>query len=143
VRAPTMRFMMIRRADANTESGAMPDDEILVAMARYHEEMANAGILRGGDGLKPSSQGALVKFTGGKPRVIDGPFAEAKELIAGYSVIEVGSKEEAIEWAKRWPAFGVEENVELEIRPFYELSDFGDSDAVKQHEQWRAQVERR
>jgi PhnB protein len=137
-----MRFMVIRKADKNTESGMMPGEEILAAMANYNEEMVKAGILRAGEGLKPSSQGARVKFSGGKPRVIDGPFTETKELIAGFSIIEVASKEEAIEWAKRWPAFDVEENVEIEIRPFYELSDFGDSEAVAHHAQLREQIAR-
>jgi len=138
-----MRFMMIRRADANTEAGVAPDEELLAAMARYNEELVKAGVMLAGDGLKPSSQGALVKFSNGKPRVIDGPFAEAKELVAGYSIIEVGSKEEAIEWAKRWPAFSYEENVEIELRPLYELSDFGDSEAVKHHERLREQMGQR
>lgn len=130
-----MRFMIIRRADANTEAGAMPSEEILEAMAKYNEEMVNAGVMVSGDGLKPSSQGARVKFAQGKPRVIDGPFAETKELIAGYSVIDVKSKEEAIEWVKRWPAIDSEVNVEIEIRPFYELSDFGASAGVQHHAQ--------
>ncbi len=125
-----MRFMIIRRADKNTEAGVMPSEEILAAMANYNEEMVKAGIMVAGEGLKPSSEGARVKFSNGKPRVIDGPFAETKELIAGFSIIDVKSKEEAIEWAKRWPAFDVEANVEIEIRPFYELSDFGESEAV-------------
>jgi hypothetical protein len=135
-----MRFMVIRRADKNTEAGVMPSESILGAMATYMEEMVKAGVLVSGDGLKPSSEGVRVKFTSGKPRVIDGPFAETKELIAGYSVIDVKSKEEAIEWAKRWPAFDVEENVEIEIRPFYELSDFGSSEAVEHHAQLREQL---
>jgi PhnB protein len=135
-----MRFMVIRRADRNTEAGVMPSEEILAAMATYNEEMVRAGVMVSGDGLKPSSQGARVKFTAGKPRVIDGPFAETKELIAGYAVIDVQSKEEAIEWAKRWPAFDVEENVEIEIRPLYELSDFGSSEAVKHHARLRDEM---
>ena len=130
-----MRFMIIRRADENTEAGAMPREEILEAMAKYNEEMVNAGVMVSGDGLKPSSQGARVKFTQGKPRVIDGPFAETKELIARYSVIDVKSKEDAIEWVKRWPAIDSEVNVEIEIRPFYELSDFGTGEAVEHHAQ--------
>lgn len=135
-----MRFMIIRRADKNTEAGAMPSEQILEAMAKYNEEMVKAGVMVSGDGLKPSSQGARVKFSGGKPRVIDGPFTETKELIAGYSVIDVKSKAEAIEWVKRWPAFDVEENVEIEIRPFYELSDFGSSEAVEHHARLRDQM---
>ncbi|MFN2564940.1 MAG: YciI family protein [Gemmatimonadaceae bacterium] len=135
-----MRFMIIRRADKNTEAGVMPSEAILEAMAKYNEEMVKAGVMRSGDGLKPSSEGARVKFSGGKPRVIDGPFAETKELIAGFSVIDVESKEEAIEWVKRWPAFDSEANVEIEIRPFYELSDFGTSEAVEHHAQLREQL---
>jgi hypothetical protein len=138
-----MRFMVIRRADVKTEAGVMPGEEILAAMARYMEEMVKAGVLVSGDGLKPSSEGARVKFSNGKPRVIDGPFAETKELIAGYSIIDVESREEAINWAKRWPAFDVEANVEIEIRPFYELSDFGASEAVQHHAQIREQLAER
>ena len=137
-----MRFMMIRRADALTESGAMPGEEILAAMANYNEQMVKAGVLLSGDGLKPTSQGARVKFTNGTPAVIDGPFAEAKELIAGYAVIDVQSKEEAIEWAKRWPAFDTETNVEIELRPFYELSDFGEGDAIDHHARLREEMKK-
>ena len=137
-----MRFMVIRRADALTESGAMPSEEILAAMAEYNAEMVKAGVMLSGDGLKPSSQGARVKFTNGKPRVIDGPFAETKELIAGFSIIDVPSLDDAVAWAKRWPAFDIEANVELEIRPFYELSDFGDSEAVARHEELRDRMKR-
>ena len=128
-----MRFMIIRKADANTEAGMMPGEEILEAMATYNEEMVKAGVMLSGDGLKPSSQGARVKFTNGTPTVTDGPFAETKELIAGYSVIDVPSLADAIAWARKWPAFDVELNVELEIRPLYELSDFGDSEGVAHH----------
>jgi hypothetical protein len=126
--------------DEFTETGGRPSEQILAAMARYNEEMVKAGVMLSGDGLKPSSQGARVKFTNGKPRVIDGPFAETKELIAGFSIIDVKSKEDAIEWAKRWPAFDVESNVEIEIRPFYELSDFGDSEAVEHHARLRNEM---
>ena len=135
-----MRFLMIRKADANTEAGVMPSEELLETMAKYHEEMMAAGIFRGGEGLKPSAQGARVTFTKGRPTVIDGPFAEAKELVAGYSVIEVASREEAIAWAKRWPATGLEENVTIEIRPVYVMSDFGESEGVAHHERIFARV---
>ena len=138
-----MRFMIIRKADANTEAGVKPTQELLESMAAYMEEMAKAGILVSGDGLKPSSQGARVKFTNGAPRVIDGPFAEAKELIAGYSVIDVPSLADAIAWTKRWPASGFEANVEIEIRPFYELSDFGEGPGVAHHERLRDDMQRR
>src|SRR5690349_6398675 len=98
-----MRFMIIRKADADTEAGALPTRELISEMGKYHEEMVRAGILLAGEGLRPSSQGARVKFTGGSPSVTDGPFAETKELIAGFSIIDVASRAEAIEWVKRWP----------------------------------------
>ena len=138
-----MRFMIIRRADDETESGAMPGEELLAAMARYNEEMVNAGVMRSGDGLHPSSKGARVSFSGGRPTVIDGPFAEAKELIAGFSIIEVGSREEAIEWVKRWPAMDAGGNVQLEIRQLFELEDFAAGDGLEHHARLREQMERR
>jgi hypothetical protein len=138
-----MRLLMIRKADARTESGARPSETILDAMGKYNEEMVNAGVMRVGDGLKPSSQGARIKFTRGKPTVTDGPFAETKELIAGFSIIEVDSMEEAIEWAKRWPAIDSEENVEIELRPIYELSDLGSGEAIERHQRLRDQMAKR
>src|SRR5215216_2708137 len=98
-----MRFMIIRKADPETEAGALPTHELIAEMGKYNEEMVNAGVMLSGDGLRPSSQGARVKFSGGKPSVIDGPCTETKELSAGFSIIKVGSREEAIEWVKRWP----------------------------------------
>src|SRR5688572_5689227 len=121
-----MRFMIIRRADQQTEAGAMPSEQMLTLMGNYMKEISDAVICLAGEGLKPSSEGARVKFTNGKPRVIDGPFSETKELIAGYMLIQAGSKDEAIEWAKRWPALDMEQNVELEIRQLFEDDDFGD-----------------
>ncbi len=138
-----MRILMIRKADANTEAGASPSETILDAMGRYNEEMVNAGVMRVGEGLKPSAQGARVKFTRGKPTVTDGPFAETKELVAGFSIIEVDSMEEAIEWAKRWPAIDSEENVEIELRPIYELSDFGSGEAIERHQRLRDEMAKR
>src|SRR3954452_24883765 len=99
-----MRFMILRKADKKTETGLLPDEKLLAEMGNYNEEMVKAGVMLAGEGLQPSSKGARVKFSGGKPTVIDGPFSETKELIAGFSIIEVKSKEEAIEWVKRWPA---------------------------------------
>ena len=99
-----MRFMIIRKADQHTEAGAMPTQALLAAMGAYMEEMGKAGVLLGAEGLFPSSKGARVQFSQGKPTVIDGPFAETKELIGGYCLIRVNSKEEAIDWVKRWPA---------------------------------------
>jgi len=120
-----MRFMIIRKADKNTEAGVLPDENLLAAMGQYNEELVNAGIMLAGEGLQPSAKGARVKFSGGKPSVTDGPFSETKELIAGFTMIEVGSKEEAIEWVKRWPPLDGNGEVEIEIRQVFEASDFG------------------
>ncbi|HEU4557445.1 MAG TPA: YciI family protein [Longimicrobium sp.] len=135
-----MRFLLMRKADEETEAGMMPSEELIEAMANYVEEMVKAGVMVSGDGLKPSSQGARVKFNGGKPTVIDGPFTESKELVAGFSIIDVASKEEAIEWVRRWPQIDGHGNVEIEIRPFYELSDFGDSEGVAHHARLHEQM---
>jgi hypothetical protein len=121
----TMRFMVLRKADTKTEAGVMPSEQLLSEMGKYMEEMAKAGIVLGGEGLQPSSKGARIRFSGGKPMVIDGPFIEIKELIAGYMMIQVKSREEAIEWMKRWPASDADGNVEIEIRQIYENNDFG------------------
>jgi hypothetical protein len=134
-----MKFMMIVKATKDSEAGVMPDEKILAAMARYNEELTRAGVLLDLSGLAPSSQGARVRFSaGGKRAVIDGPFTEAKELIAGYWLIQVKSREEAIEWAKRIPfepdpKTGAEPEVEL--RRLFELDDFAPSPAIEQHRQ--------
>lgn len=111
-----MRFMIIRKADKNTEAGVLPEENLLTAMMQYNEELVQAGAMRAGEGLRPSASGARLRFSEGKPTVIDGPFAEAKELIAGFTMIDVQSKEEAIEWVKRWPALDGDGQVEIEIR---------------------------
>jgi hypothetical protein len=121
-----MRFMMLVRADKMTESGTLPDEKALAAMGKYNEEMQKAGVLLDLSGLHPSQRGARVRFSGGKPSVTDGPFAEAKEMIAGYWLIQVKSREEAIEWAKRVPFV----DGELELRQVVELSDFPASPAI-------------
>ena len=121
-----MRFVIIRKADPDTEAGKMPSEALVAAMMRYMREMIDAGVMLSGEGLHPTSRGARVKFSRGRPRVTDGPFTEAKELIAGVTVIQVGSKEEAVEWAKRWPAEDGDGEVELEIRQVYEADEFGD-----------------
>jgi hypothetical protein len=118
-----MRFMLIRKADKETEAGILPSAEFMAAMMKYNEELAKAGVLLQGEGLKASSNGARVNFAGGKPTVTDGPFTETKELIAGFTMIQVNSKEEAIEWVKRWPAIDAE--AEIEIRQLFEPEDFG------------------
>jgi hypothetical protein len=124
-----MRVMMIVKASGDSESGMLPTEANLALMGKYNEELQKAGVLLDLSGLKPTSAGARIKFNRGKATVTDGPFAEAKELIAGYWIIQVKSKEEAIEWAKRIPAeaCGVPE---VEIRPFYELEDFAPGEAV-------------
>jgi len=131
-----MRFMMIVKASKDSEAGVMPDEELIAAMTKYNEELAKAGVLLDLAGLHPSSKGTRVKFSGGKTIVTDGPFAETKELIAGYWLIQVKSKEEAIEWARRVP-FGVDVNPggegEIEVRQLFELDDFGPSEAVEHH----------
>ena len=126
-----MRFMIIRKADKDTEAGVLPSEELIAAMGKYNEELVNAGAMLVGEGLQASSKGARVKFSAGRPRVIDGPFTEAKELIAGYSIIQVNSKEEAIEWVKRWPPIDGDGEVEIEIRQLFELEDFGPSEAIE------------
>jgi len=126
-----MRFMMMVKASQGSESGKMPGEELLAAMGKYNEELMKAGVLLNLAGLQPSSKGARIRFSGGKKSVIDGPFAETKELIAGYWVIQVTSKEEAIEWARRVPApHGEGQEAEIEIRQVFELSDFAPSEAV-------------
>jgi hypothetical protein len=137
-----MRFMIIRKADRDTEAGMMPSEELIATMARYHEKMANAGVLKAGEGLQPSAKGARVKFSRGKPKVIDGPFTESKELIAGFSLIDVASKEEAIEWVKRWPPIDGHGEVEIEIRQVYELSDLGSAEAMEPHARLRERMSR-
>lgn len=129
-----MRFMIIRKADKATEAGIMPSEKLLTAMGNYMEEMMKAGILLGGDGLKPTSMGTRIKFSKGKPTVTDGPFAEIKEVIAGYCIIQVKSKEEALEWIRRWPALDGDGEVELELRPFFEAEDFGAEFTPEQRE---------
>jgi hypothetical protein len=126
-----MRFMMIVKASKDSEAGKMPGEELLTAMGKYNEELMKAGALVDLSGRQPSSKGARVKISGGKRTVIDGPFAETKELIAGYWIIQVKSKEEAIEWAKRVPApHGEGRESEIEIRQVFEMDDFGPSAAV-------------
>jgi hypothetical protein len=127
-----MRFMMIVKANKDSEAGVMPDEKLIAAMTKYNEELTKAGVLLDLAGLQPSSKGARIKFSGGKRTVIDGPFAETKELIAGYWLIQVKSKEEALEWARRVPApHGEGAEGEIELRQLFELDDFGPSEAVE------------
>ena len=138
-----MRFMVLVKADKNSESGVLPDQKILTEMGKFNEELVKAGVMLAGEGLHPSSRGARVKFAGGKRTVTDGPFTEAKELIAGFWLWQVKSKEEAIEWLKRAPF----DQTEVEIRQLYETADFAPSDPTgeirKQEERLRETIEAR
>ena len=134
-----MRFMILVKADKNSEAGILPDQEILTAMGKYNEELAQAGVLLAAEGLHPSAKGARVRFSGGQRTVIDGPFAETKELIAGFWLWQVQSKEEAIEWVKRCPM----EEAEIEIRQVFEAEDFGPAftpELREQEERLRARM---
>ena len=121
-----MRFMVIVKATKNSEAGVMPSAELLAEMGAFNEELAKAGVLLAGEGLQPSSKGARVKFSGSKRIVTDGPFAETKELVAGFWLWQVKSKQEAIEWAKRCPHPMPGEEAEIEIRQVFEAEDFGE-----------------
>ena len=127
-----MRFMIIVKATAESEAGALPDERLVSAMATFHEELARAGVLLDAAGLKPTAQGTRIRYAKGRRTVVDGPFAETKELIAGYTLIEVKSREEALEWARRFPApHGEERDGEIEIRPLHELDDLGPSEGIE------------
>ena len=125
-----MRFMMIVKASKDSEAGVMPDESMLAAMASYHEELAKAGVLLDANGLHPSAKGFRVRYEGTRRRIVDGPFAEAKELIAGYTIIQVKSREEAIEWARRFPNPHNGDG-EIEIRQLFELEDFAQGEAIE------------
>lgn len=140
-----MRFMVIVKATKETEAGVLPDERMLTEMGKYNEELVNAGIMLAGEGLHSSVKGALIKFSGNTTSVIDGPFTEAKELIAGFWLWEVKSKEEAIEWARRCPNPTGDES-ELEIRQVFEAEDFGAEftpELQAQEARLRAQSEQR
>ena len=119
-----MRFMVLVKADKNTEAGVMPSQKLLADMGKYNEELAKAGVLLAGEGLHPSSKGARVRFSGAKRTVVDGPFKDSKDLVCGFWMFQVKSKEEAIEWVKRCPN-PVEGETEIEIRQVFEADDFG------------------
>ena len=116
-----MRFMILVKADKNSEAGVLPDKKMLAEMGKFNDELAKAGVMLAGEGLQPTSKGARVRFSGGKRTVIDGPFTETKELVAGFWLWQVKSKEEAIEWLKRAPF----EDTEVEIRQVFEAEEFG------------------
>jgi hypothetical protein len=127
-----MRFMIIVKGNKKTESGVLPEEKLIEAMTEYHEELARAGVLLDASGLQPTSKGVRIQYSKGKRTVVDGPFTEAKEIIAGYTLIQVKSREEALEWAKRFPSpHGEDAEGEIEIRQLFELDDFGPSPAIE------------
>jgi hypothetical protein len=141
-----MRFMVLIKADKNSEAGVMPSEKILTDMGNFNEELVKAGVMQAGEGLHPSSKGARVRFGNSKVRVIDGPFAETKELIAGFWIWKVNSKQEAIDWLKRSPFAGndTDQEVEVELRQIFEMEDFGAEltpEARAQEERLRSEIE--
>jgi hypothetical protein len=139
-----MRFMIIRKADRDTEAGAKPSEKLFSDMIQYNEDLLRAGVLLAGEGLHPSSRGARIKFSKGKPSITDGPFTEAKELIAGFTMIQAKSREEALEWVKRWPPSDGNGEVELELRQVFEADDFGPEftpELRAQEERQRARIQ--
>ena len=126
-----MRFMILVKATKDSEAGVMPEEQLIGEMAKYHEELVKAGVLLDASGLQPSSKGWRIKYSGGKRTLTDGPFAETKELLAGYTLIQVKSREEAIEWARRFPnPAGGGKDAEIEVRQLFELEDFGPSKEI-------------
>jgi len=124
-----MRFMIIVRSNPDSEAGVPPAEPLVAAMAAYHEQLAKAGVLLDANGLQPSAKGFRLRWQGGRRTLVDGPFAESKELVAGYTVIQVKSRAEAVEWAKRFPApHGKDQDAEIEVRQLYELEDLGTSE---------------
>ncbi|MCL4692160.1 MAG: YciI family protein [Candidatus Hydrogenedentes bacterium] len=141
-----MRVMVIVKATKNSEEGIMPSEQLLTDMGKFNEELVKAGIMQAGEGLHPSSKGKRVQFSGGKKTVIDGPFAETKELIAGFWLWKVNSMDEALEWAKRCPNPMPNEEGVLEIRPVFEAEDFGEEftpELREQEDRLRAEIEQK
>ena len=131
-----MRYMIIVKATKDSEAGVMHQEKIFYAMADYHEHLAKAGLMLDASGLKPSSAGWRIRYSGEKRSVVDGPFTESKELIAGYTLIQVKSREEALEWSRRFPnPVGEGRQAEIEVRPLYELEDFTPSESIERFKQ--------
>ena len=127
-----MRFMILVKATKDSEAGARPPEELFAAMADYHEQLVKAGVLLDASGLQPSSKGWRVKYSGGKRTIVDGPFTEAKELVAGYTLIQAKSRAEALEWTRRFPnPQGEGKDAEIEVRQLFELEDFAEGEAVE------------
>ena len=140
-----MRVMVIVKATKNSEAGVMPSQQLLADMGRFNEELVSAGMMVAGEGLHPSSKGKRVRFSGGNRTVIDGPFAETKELVAGYWIWQVSSMEEAVDWVRRCPDPMPGEEAEIEVRPLFEADDFGEEftpELRAQEERLRAEIER-
>jgi hypothetical protein len=134
-----MRFMILVKATRDSEAGVMPEEDLMSIMADYHEQLAKAGVLLDASGLQPSSKGFRIRYSGEKRTVMDGPFAEAKELVAGYTTIKVNSREEALEWAKRFPnPAGPGKEAEIEVRQLFELEDFAPGEAVERFKEMGA-----
>lgn len=133
-----MRFMLIVKGDDRSEAGVLPTDQELAEMGTFNDAMVKSGVMLAGEGLQATSKGAKVKFKGGKPTVIDGPFAEAKEVVAGFWLIQAKSKAEAVEWARRAPFV----DGEIEVRQVFELEDFNQTDALDLHKQHREQLKK-
>ncbi|MFT6465418.1 YciI family protein [Halopseudomonas sp.] len=138
-----MKYMLMRKADDRTERGEMPSNEMLATMASYNQQMFDAGVFVDGNGLSPSSEGCRITFRDGVPTVTDGPFTETRELLAGYSILDVDSREEAIAWACKWPRMDNEGNVTLELRRYFDLEDFVPGTGLDQHRQMAASMARR
>ena len=137
-----MRFMMIVKADKDSEAGIMPSEAALAAMAKYNEELVKAGVMLDGAGLQPTSKGWRVQYTGGKRSVVDGPFPETKELIAGYWIIKTRTREEALEWSRRIPNPAHEgQDCHVEVRQLYELEDFEQTPAIDKHRELQSRLQ--
>jgi hypothetical protein len=136
-----MRFMILVKGNAESEAGVMPSQDIFTAMADYHEQLAKAGVLLDANGLQPTSKGFRVNYSGGKRMIMDGPFTETKEILAGFTIIQVKSREEAIEWAKRFPNPHNEDG-HIEVRQMFELEDFGDLEGVDRFRDLGVDVEK-
>ena len=139
-----MRFLMMVKANKDSEAGVMPDEKLIAAMSKYNEEMVQAGVLLEGAGLQSSAKGARIKFSGGKRTVVEGPFSHPENLIAGYWLIQVKSKNEAIEWANRAPApFGEDKDAEIELRQLFELDDFEPSEGIERERELEKKLARK
>jgi hypothetical protein len=139
-----MRFMIIVKATRDSEAGVMPEEELIAKMGKYHEELAQAGMLLDASGLQASSKGWRIKYSGDKTTVVDGPFAETKELVAGYTLIQARSRDEALEWTRRFPNPAVDgKSGEIEVRQLFELEDFAPSEAIERFRELEAQLERK